>query len=146
MVKENRRTKILTLMLSCLGLFMVLLDFTIVNNALPSIQRHLGASLSGLQWIIDAYHGFWALVARRVMARPVISLLVATGILAVAAVPLVGIKTGFSGISVIVQSFTREPESWYVYPLLALGLAVWLAFVGLVGGLACTFARAGWWS
>jgi MFS family permease len=55
MVKENRRTKILTLMLSCLGLFMVLLDFTIVNNALPSIQRHLGASLSGLQWIIDAY-------------------------------------------------------------------------------------------
>jgi MFS family permease len=55
MFKENRRTKISTLMLSCLGLFMVLLDITIVNNALPSIQRHLGASLSGLQWIIDAY-------------------------------------------------------------------------------------------
>jgi EmrB/QacA subfamily drug resistance transporter len=55
MFKENRRTKLLTLALSCLGLFMVLLDVTIVNNALPSIQRHLGASLSGLQWIIDAY-------------------------------------------------------------------------------------------
>jgi hypothetical protein len=55
MFRENRRTKISTLMLSCLGLFMVLLDITIVNNALPSIQRHLGASLSGLQWIIDAY-------------------------------------------------------------------------------------------
>ncbi len=55
MFKENRRTKLLTLGLSCLGLFMVLLDLTIVNNALPSIQRHLGASVSGLQWIIDAY-------------------------------------------------------------------------------------------
>jgi EmrB/QacA subfamily drug resistance transporter len=55
MFKENRRTKVLTLTLSCFGLFMVLLDVTIVNNALPSIQRNLGASLSGLQWIIDAY-------------------------------------------------------------------------------------------
>jgi EmrB/QacA subfamily drug resistance transporter len=55
MFKENRRVKLLTLALSCLGLFMVLLDVTIVNNALPSMQRHLNASLSGLQWIIDAY-------------------------------------------------------------------------------------------
>ena len=55
MFKDNRRTKLLTLMLSCFGLFMVLLDVTIVNNALPSIQRNLDASLSGLQWIIDAY-------------------------------------------------------------------------------------------
>jgi RND superfamily putative drug exporter len=44
-------------------------------------------------------HGFWARVARRVMARPVTSLLVAGGILAVLALPLFGIKTGFSGIS-----------------------------------------------
>src|SRR5512132_2576059 len=44
-------------------------------------------------------HGFWAQVARRVMARPVTSLLVATGILVFLALPLVGIKTGFSGIS-----------------------------------------------
>jgi putative drug exporter of the RND superfamily len=43
--------------------------------------------------------GFWAGVARRVMARPVTSLLLATGILLVLALPLVGIKTGFSGIS-----------------------------------------------
>src|SRR6266571_3549436 len=48
---------------------------------------------------VDRTHGFWAMVARRVMARPVASLLVATGILAVAAIPLFGIKTGFSGIS-----------------------------------------------
>jgi putative drug exporter of the RND superfamily len=43
-------------------------------------------------------HGFWAQLARRVMARPVASLLVAGGILVIAALPLVGIKTGFSGI------------------------------------------------
>jgi hypothetical protein len=43
MFREDRRTKLLTLAVSCFGLFMVLLDMTIVNNALPSIQRHLSA-------------------------------------------------------------------------------------------------------
>src|ERR687888_1058170 len=55
MFQQNRRAKLLTLALSCLGLFMVLLDMTIVNNALPAIQRSLGTSVSGLQWVIDAY-------------------------------------------------------------------------------------------
>ena len=55
MFSDNRRTKLVTLTLSCLGLFMVLLDVTIVNNALPAIQRSLGTSVSGLQWVIDAY-------------------------------------------------------------------------------------------
>ena len=34
---------------------MLLLDVTIVNVALPDIQRELGASLSSLQWVVDAY-------------------------------------------------------------------------------------------
>jgi MFS family permease len=37
------------------GVFMLLLDLTIVNVALPDIQRSFGASLSDLQWTIDAY-------------------------------------------------------------------------------------------
>ena len=37
------------------GVFMLLLDLTIVNVALPNIQRSFGASLSDLQWTIDAY-------------------------------------------------------------------------------------------
>src|SRR6266702_3767584 len=37
------------------GLFMLLLDVTIVNVALPQIQQAFGASLSDLQWVIDAY-------------------------------------------------------------------------------------------
>src|SRR6266542_1905736 len=57
------------------------------------------ALLRRRQQDVERTHGFWALVARRVMARPVTSLLVATGILAVAAIPLFGIRTGFSGIS-----------------------------------------------
>ena len=34
---------------------MLLVDITIVNVALPSIQSSLSASLTGLQWVVDAY-------------------------------------------------------------------------------------------
>src|SRR5688500_20400070 len=35
--------------------FMLLLDITVVNTALPAIQEDLGASFTELQWVIDAY-------------------------------------------------------------------------------------------
>ncbi len=44
-----------TLLLSSLATFMLLLDITVVNVALPDIQRDLDASLSSLQWVVDAY-------------------------------------------------------------------------------------------
>jgi EmrB/QacA subfamily drug resistance transporter len=44
-----------TLIAVCIGTFMLLLDVTIVNVALPSIQASLKASFSDLQWVIDAY-------------------------------------------------------------------------------------------
>jgi EmrB/QacA subfamily drug resistance transporter len=44
-----------TLLLVCVGSFMLLLDVTIVNVALPEIERDLDASLTDLQWVIDAY-------------------------------------------------------------------------------------------
>jgi EmrB/QacA subfamily drug resistance transporter len=44
-----------TLVAVCTGVFMLLLDVTIVNVALPDIQGQFDASLSGLQWVIDAY-------------------------------------------------------------------------------------------
>jgi len=44
-----------TLVLVCTATFMLLLDVTVVSVALPSIQRDLRASLSDLQWVIDAY-------------------------------------------------------------------------------------------
>lgn len=45
----------LTLIAVCGSTFMLLMDITIVQVALPTIQRRLGASFSGLQWVIDAY-------------------------------------------------------------------------------------------
>ena len=44
-----------TLLAVCIGTFMLLLDVTIVNTALPYIERALGASFEDLQWVIDAY-------------------------------------------------------------------------------------------
>ncbi|MEA2458879.1 MAG: hypothetical protein QOC95_1851, partial [Thermoleophilaceae bacterium] len=38
-----------------IGTFMLLLDITIVNVALPAIQKDLGANFTDLQWVIDAY-------------------------------------------------------------------------------------------
>jgi MFS transporter, DHA2 family, methylenomycin A resistance protein len=45
----------LPLLAICLGYFMVILDATIVNVALPSIGRDLGGGVGGLQWVVDAY-------------------------------------------------------------------------------------------
>jgi EmrB/QacA subfamily drug resistance transporter len=44
-----------TLVLITIATFMLLLDITVVNVALPDIQRDLDASLSSLQWVVDAY-------------------------------------------------------------------------------------------
>jgi EmrB/QacA subfamily drug resistance transporter len=49
------RRRFLVLGICCMSLFIVGLDSTIVNVALPSIERELHASVSGLQWTIDAY-------------------------------------------------------------------------------------------
>jgi EmrB/QacA subfamily drug resistance transporter len=47
--------QLLVLAICCLSLFIVGLDVTIVNVALPSIGHELHAGVSGLQWTIDAY-------------------------------------------------------------------------------------------
>ena len=44
-----------TLLAVCLAIFMLLLDITVVNVALPDIRRELGANFSDLQWVVDAY-------------------------------------------------------------------------------------------
>src|SRR5947207_15475333 len=47
--------KWLTLVVVCTAIFMLLLDITIVNVALPPISRSLHAGFTDLQWVIDAY-------------------------------------------------------------------------------------------
>jgi EmrB/QacA subfamily drug resistance transporter len=44
-----------TLIAVCTGTFMLLLDITVVNVALPDIQRSLHSSFADLQWVVDAY-------------------------------------------------------------------------------------------
>jgi EmrB/QacA subfamily drug resistance transporter len=51
----TRRARMQVLAICCMSILLVSLDNTIVNVALPTIQRDLGASLSQLQWIVDAY-------------------------------------------------------------------------------------------
>jgi EmrB/QacA subfamily drug resistance transporter len=52
---SEERRKWWTLAAVSFGLFMIMLDNTVVNVALPSIQRDLGAGLSQLQWIVTGY-------------------------------------------------------------------------------------------
>ncbi|HEY0633551.1 MAG TPA: MFS transporter, partial [Thermoleophilaceae bacterium] len=51
----DRRRRLLILVICSISLLIVGLDVTIVNVALPAIQRSLHATLSGLQWTVDAY-------------------------------------------------------------------------------------------
>src|SRR2546421_29543 len=51
--EDNR--KWWTLAAMCFALFMIMLDNTVVNVALPSIQRDLHASISSLEWTVNAY-------------------------------------------------------------------------------------------
>src|ERR1700731_1579877 len=45
----------LALIVLCAGMLMIVLDATIVNVALPSIQRDLGLAQSSLAWVVNAY-------------------------------------------------------------------------------------------
>jgi EmrB/QacA subfamily drug resistance transporter len=55
MDQPSRSQRLLVLAICCTSLFMVGLDTTVVNVALPAIHGALHASVSGLQWTIDAY-------------------------------------------------------------------------------------------
>ena len=70
MTEARRRT--LTLVLCCLAQFMVVLDVSIVNVALPSISADLGFTPASLAWVVNALHarvrGLPA--ARRARGRP----------------------------------------------------------------------------
>ena len=49
------RSRWLALYVLCAGMLMIVLDATIVNVALPSIQDDLGFSQSNLAWVVNAY-------------------------------------------------------------------------------------------
>ena len=70
----------LVLLLVCVAQFMVILDATIVNVALPSIERGLHFSPTGLQWVVNAYtlvFGGFLLLGGRAAEQVVLSTMTA---------------------------------------------------------------------
>jgi EmrB/QacA subfamily drug resistance transporter len=51
----SRRRRLLVLAICCASIVVVVMDISIVNVALPDMRRDLDASVSGLQWTVDAY-------------------------------------------------------------------------------------------
>src|SRR5437868_15551232 len=51
----NDRSRWIALVVLCTGMLMIVLDMTIVNVALPTIQADLGFSQAGLAWVVKAY-------------------------------------------------------------------------------------------
>ncbi|WP_238165350.1 MFS transporter [Kribbella caucasensis] len=54
-VELSRRRRFLVLGICCASVLVVVMDISIVNVALPTMRRDLNASVSGLQWTVDAY-------------------------------------------------------------------------------------------
>src|SRR5438105_9064494 len=54
-LRDRTKSSNLILVVVCLAQFMVILDISIVNVALPSIRNGLGFSTTGLQWVVNAY-------------------------------------------------------------------------------------------
>jgi MFS transporter, DHA2 family, methylenomycin A resistance protein len=114
----------------CLGFFVIQLDVTIVNVALPAIQREIGGSLAGLQWVIDAYTVALASImltagsaADRIGARRVFALgltMFAIGSAACAAAPVLGalLAAGILAIICFVRAERRQPS-----PMLPLSMS-----------------------
>jgi EmrB/QacA subfamily drug resistance transporter len=55
MQRDGDRTRWLTLYVLCVGMLMIVLDVTVVNVALPTIQEDLHFSASSLAWVVNAY-------------------------------------------------------------------------------------------
>jgi len=55
MTDSTDRSRWIALVVLCVGMLMIILDQTIVNVALPSIQSDLGFSQSSLAWVVNAY-------------------------------------------------------------------------------------------
>ncbi|MEK6440506.1 MFS transporter [Pseudonocardia sp. T1-2H] len=147
MPELDRRRRQLVLMICCCSLFVVGLDNTIVNLALPSIQHDLDASVTSLQWTIDAYTLTLASLlmlsgstADRIGRRRVFRtglLLFSAGSLACSIAPNVGALVGFRvlqaiggsmlnpvAMSIIVNVFTEPRER-------ARAIGVWGGVTGL---------------
>jgi EmrB/QacA subfamily drug resistance transporter len=133
----------------CVAQFMVILDLSIVNVALPSIQSSLGFSSPDLQWVVDAYAitfaGFLMLGGRAAdrfgQRRMLVAGLVLFGLASLAGgvAPdqgvLVGARAvqGFAGALMAATSLAIITASFPPGPKLHRAIGLWAAMNGLGG-------------
>jgi EmrB/QacA subfamily drug resistance transporter len=145
-----RRESNALLLLVCLAQFMVILDVSIVNVALPSIRNALGFSTTGLQWVVNAYTltfaGFLLLGGRasdllgrrRVFLVGTVLFTLASLVCALAASPglLLGARAlqGFGGAIISAASLAIITTSFEEGAARNRALGVW----GALGGLGAT--------
>jgi EmrB/QacA subfamily drug resistance transporter len=134
----------------CVATCMLLLDITVVNTALPAIQRDLGGSFTDLQWVIDAYAlSLAALVLtagsladrlgrRRVFAFGLGVFALASLLCALAPDPtFLNLSRGLQGVggALVAQEFPSGPERGMAMGIYGGTIGMAVAVGPLIGGV-----------
>ena len=143
------------LVVCCVAQFMVILDLSIVNVALPSIQSDLGFSSPDLQWVVDAYAitfaGFLMLGGRVAdhfgQRRTLVAGLILFGLASLAGgvapdqVVLVAARAlqGLAGAMMAATSLAIITASFPPGPKLHRAIGIWAAMNGLGGAAGVLF-------